>query len=305
MRGTAATLVGFFAAACGQHTDQPRSAAKVPSPVAVESRKYQAACVAVLSCIPGSELTVSECATSRTQLGLLIGGGALTDRETECIARALGDCDAISHCVGASPHAAACKRPFAGSCEGRVARGCHRGLGIETSETCGGADVCLRCASRERCCGTPCARDQLRCLDGSPTTCDLDMLVIHTPCARFGMTCANHPTAVPDCVGPGLRCAPNLNTRCDANALVYCASGRGLNVPCDEMTGRVCASWRSRDGVSAARCIAESRQCHWNEESCDGDRVRLCDDGVRVEVDCRSLGFERCVSLRGRASCAR
>lgn len=289
---------------------RPRDAAPTDtrsSPVSTKSvaallDRYHGACAAVLSCIPAAKLTISDCATRRTTVGLLVGGGVLDDNEVDCIANAAGNCDAVARCVGASsPDAPPCERPSEGACEGNVARGCHVGLEIQTEEGCSSGDSCLKCTSRERCCGKPCAQ-RSACVDGAPTRCDGETQVDSRRCSDVGMECAEHPTAVADCVGLGPKCEPNLSGRCERAELIACASGGEFRVSCKELGGQLCNSLVDRSGVSHARCEAGSQKC--GRESCDGSKIRFCDGGVNVELDCHGIGFERCVANGSKALCA-
>lgn len=276
------------------------------SPVSTKSvakllDRYPLACTAVLSCIPAAKLTISECATRRTAVGLLVGGGVLDEKEVDCIASAGGNCDAVARCVGASPGAPPCERPSERSCEGNVARGCHVGLDVQTDEACSSGDSCLKCTSRERCCGKPCAQ-RSACVDGAPTRCDVETQVASRRCGDVGMVCAEHPTAVADCVGLGPKCQPNLSGRCELAELIACASGGEFRVSCKELGGRHCTSWVDQSSITHARCEAGPQQC--DREGCDGSKIRFCDDGANVELDCHGIGFERCVANGSRALCA-
>jgi hypothetical protein len=298
--------LAILIAACTrtQDTNAPtRSTEREDSTNRVASivQRHDAACAAVVSCIPATAMTISECATRRTQRGLIFGGTTLSDREIDCVARAGSDCVRIARCVGTTPDARACS-PGQGSCDGAIARGCHQGLRVETFERCSKGEQCRRCTHRGVCCGTAC-QHRPTCIDGAPSHCDVDTLTLRRQCDELGMTCAEFPTAVPGCVGPGARCERNLGGRCDGAELVACELGRELRVRCNDLGGRVCVSWIDASGFSHARCDTDNSSCQAGNERCKGPLLWFCDDGEAAEIDCRALGFRDCLAVDRRATC--
>ena len=304
MRGESLVLVLGIAACSSRH--EPREFTAPSSPKGSEASAFRIACATAISCLPASRQSLSECATRRTESPGIYRRRDLTDEEVRCLLEAGADCTAAASCLGTVPGAGACDPATASSCEGETARGCHQGLYVQTEEQCSAPESCVRCLSRGHCCARPCVRNERQqCIGGALSRCDVDALVVGPRCADFGMACADHPTAISDCVGPGRACAPNLSARCEGQDLISCYSGHELRVPCEEQGGRVCASWRDALGVSRARCLVEEQGCQLNQERCVGDRLQFCDSGAVVELSCRAIGFAGCVHANGRARCSR
>jgi hypothetical protein len=118
------------------------------------------------------------------------------------------------------------------------------------------------------------------------------------------MTCADHPTAVSDCLGNGASCKRNLASHCEGGDLVTCFAGQELRVSCSQLDAMVCATWNP-SRLPGARCLVAQRECSPGVERCVGSAIRFCDDGVVADVDCRALGFVRCIERDGRPVCAR
>jgi len=293
-------------AACSSRHESRELIAPPSSPKGSPASVFRIACATAISCVPAARQSISECATRRTEALGIYRRRDLSDEEVACLVQAGGDCAIAARCLGAVPDAAPCERPGASSCEGGIARGCHHGLFVETEEQCSAPESCVKCMSRERCCARRCIRDERQqCVDGALSRCDGDALAIGPRCTDFGMACADHPTAVSDCVGPGKACSPNLSARCEGRNLVSCYSGHELSVPCENIGGRICVSWLDDLGVSRARCMVDEQACQLNQERCVGDSVQFCDSGAVVELSCRAMGFAGCIHANGRARCSR
>lgn len=300
MRAIFVAVVAVAVPSCsGRNGGLHEPARKAKNPPGIDPSAYRSACAAIASCIPAAKWSVSDCATRRTQLRLVSSvdmvyrGADLSDAEVRCIATADGDCTVAARCLGASPQAESCRPSAADSCEGRVARGCHRGMGIRTTESCEDSTSCHPCTARGTCCGKACPV-QPRCDGDFVQRCENGFLAGEVDCRAYGMSCADHPTAVSDCLGNGPACAGlNLQSRCDGQDLVTCFSRQELRISCSELDGMVCASWHGAAG-NGGRCLLPQRQCTAGNERCVGSTMRFCDDGVVADVDCKVLGFTAC-----------
>lgn len=286
--------------ACGPH-EPARPIVAHDNPIGFQPSRYRDACVVALSCLANSKATVSACATERSELkstnpaDLVYRQAALSDDEVSCLLAAKGDCDAAAACVGAKPDAPACAASDA-TCQDSVARGCHLGLGIETSEQCASGTHCGPCGRKGTCCSSACSTPN-RCDGERPTRCEMHLNSEPISCTDYGMRCSEHPTAVPDCVGTGSACAPNFAAHCEGAVLVACYSGRSQEIDCAQQ-GMVCATWSDGQGQSSARCVHRSNDCveGRNLEACTGSALHFCDAGEAAEIDCTKLGFATCAT---------
>jgi len=311
MRAFVVAIAALALQGCnGGHRGPHEPAQRATNPPAIGPSAYRSACATVASCIPAAKWSVSECATRRAQTRLasstdmVYRGADLSDAEVQCVIKTGGDCVAAARCLGASPEAESCRASEAYSCDGRVARGCHRGILVRTTETCDDSSSCYPCSGRGACCGLLCPK-RLRCNGDVLPKCEHGFVAEEVNCRAYGMSCADHPTAVSDCLGNGPRCDRNLRSRCDDQDLVTCFAGQELRVSCQELDGMVCASWNG-PAQQGGRCLLPQRQCTAGNERCLGTTIRFCDDGVVADVDCRVLGFEKCTQRPdGRAICSR
>lgn len=275
--------------------------------VALRPDAYRGACAVAAACIPASRLEVSECATRRTRartassVDMVYRGTELSDVEVRCLVHAGGDCETAARCVGSSPDAESCDPSDGGSCDGSAAHGCHLGLRVRTSESCASGTICHPCTARGACCGVPCSHPE-RCDGDVLLRCENGFVANRLNCRDYGMSCADHPTAVSDCLGDGPSCNRNLASHCDGQDLVSCFAGKELRVSCEELS-MACATWKT-GATTGGRCVMTQAQCSLGRESCTGATLHICDDGVPADVDCRQLGFAACSKRAdGRAVC--
>lgn len=212
------------------------------------------------------------------------------------------NCTEIRACFGNGEPPQSCDvNTSAGHCDGDTAYVCDAFDNTLYAYDCSasgmtcvqGADGIPHCTKSE--CNP--ATSTPECDGDIMTVCDANGYEDITDCAQKDLNCIMVQTRsgenVPACLEPGEQCKPDeFEDSCDGNTLVVCLYGATSRIDCTKLAGQK----RCQQDDTGARCVAQGTECEVQDETCLDDFVaRLCRDGYIMDVDCRDLGFRRCV----------
>lgn len=272
------------------------------------------ACVVAASCnwaSPGFPFTPSSCLDSITKLGWyfeapnLLPDPVLADRLYQCATEHAGNCGLFTDCFGGDwVSLSRCRE--GGYCDANKIAAGTTGPRFD----CGSLDaICVNLASgaQRACCnaeacdaGTP-----VQCNGQVATYCGLWGEHVTFDCGLSGRLCnEGSPDQWIPCVGPGPgACDPVTPIVCEGNVAVYCSGGALAKYDCSQVTYRSLCN----EGASSytAACRPKGTECdpEWELSTCDGDRIRVCVDGVFQLFDCTALGFAACEEQPDTARC--
>lgn len=264
-------------------------------------------CAALAACLPLAfdsmwGPTVGDCASNPSSIGIpgpaSLGGAplALTGMEApalgvyRCVLRAGGDCASVRACFLRAGQSECDGGALRTACDGDVARGCLNG-GVPYSLDCAAAGaVCARAtdifADYSACALWDCSQASGQCTGGRATYCLGERFLASVDCAAQGATCFA-TDAGSMCRGPECSTA---DSRCDGTIAIRCEQGRLTRFDCGQQpTQRRCET---------GRCVETGTSCRVGADSCAGDVLGACVDGVVRTFDCRSAGFGSCASDR-------
>jgi hypothetical protein len=267
-----------------------------------------AVCVVAQTCFPAEWAsgffggTLAECASGGGILppepGSLTGSEAvITGLEGplediyRCIA-ASDSCAEAGNCFGRDGTEGTCTPPgslASGSCDGAALEGCSAdGVAFDVDceaygESCHEDSIFFATSAV---CDLGDCPTRTQCEGSEAQVCEGQGFWL-ADCGRLGLSCVVPPDGGgAECWGPG-SCDGGTPT-CDGNVVIACSE----DVPVRED----CSQNPTFQRCQAGACVETGNQCTvaTNQASCDGTKVKLCQDGFFREVDCVPLGFSGC-----------
>lgn len=235
-----------------------------------------------------------------------------------CIDQRRNGCQAIVDCAGT---VADLTGPCSQSCIGNVLEGCDDQLKVRTDCTRFG-ETCRTTMPDAGLTVYTCARPTaLECTIDTPRRCSNDGRVVSCGgyferegpvCADYGLICNGQ-----QCAGTESGCQSVFASgteivfeakSCEGTKLVACAGGGITKLDCGLLvTGSTCqAGDAAASGVGASAYCGLGTACAPGFSPpgvCDGDSVTVCNGGRLDKVDCKALGFSRCVPYAKYAFC--
>jgi hypothetical protein len=251
----------------------------------------------------GSSTTVSDCIQLMlTQPDMPLGSAATRGVSDKTLATtcAQNNCTDWQRCQNLGHDAAYCTaHPAMDTCDGNIAVSCGTTRVISAQDCTAKGGTCrvvggfAGCYASGSCTTSP----YPQCSGNLVIDCSQGMPRIVSNCAVGGWMCATGTVQTIQmegaCVPPGMNSCGGASTSCSGTSVVDCVS-----VPFGPETtqwdcaaqGRVCQM-----AGSLAVCTASNSSCSLSADTCNGNSLTLCVDGMPVTQDCRALGFVGCL----------
>ncbi|MBI3184837.1 MAG: hypothetical protein HYZ28_22085 [Myxococcales bacterium] len=267
------------------------------------------ACVVLQACFPNEWRSgmfgrnLSRCATGGDLLppspGALTGDQPIvTGLERplfdiyRCVLGAGGDCNKAALCFGRAGTSGSCSPPKSlesGTCNGQVLSGCSAD-GFAFSVDCASyGGTCHEDSiffARVSVCDVGDCPSAMRCRGSWAETCVGPGMWL-ADCGAIGLSCAVPPDGGGAICDTAASCDGGQPT-CEGTVAVGCSGGKP--------TRQDCARGPTMRRCEAGSCTETGNECAVGIDpaTCEGSKVKLCQDGFHRTVDCTALGFAGC-----------
>lgn len=283
---------------------------EVPDLPRVEKHEHVASCMRTRACSANpQQLGTCTAAYAHVQgrmTGIVLGSVA------RCVAAAEADCDAITACLTHGEPPASCEPLVTPDrCDGTLLRQCSRASGTDLVVDCASLDLrCFIDDTGTATCGLDrCDPETFRadCHGDQLVICE-DGVVVVAQCDAAGLSCVQTEGDRPGlCAGGGAPCSEAEDPRrCEGDLVVGCIGGTTASVDCDEVVER----WTCGPRAGTHGCVPGGDECTAEplfgtdlDESCDGDEVTFCMDGLVTTLACSDYSMGPCTDLGTAARC--
>lgn len=219
----------------------------------------------------------------------------VTAAEATCLAAAGTDCDRARACLNDGAPAPVCDpNTFAGGCDGDVMRYCNDENVAMPKFTAAidCASVGLHCLSDSHghgACGYGACPDGNVCDGDVLLVCENQLLYERQDCSQSESICATDAYGNFNCVAAGPGCSPTA-AHCEGDMIVGCdTAGHERRIDCAAQ-GLRCVTYEGAiQCANGSECAVDTAT-----QTCDGNRLRYCFDGIWLTADCLAAGFSGC-----------
>ena len=268
------------------------------------------ACTVAVSC--GREggwgpTSVSHCVDAFSRLGWsfeappILPDPTLSARILACASETGSDCEAFRACYGGdwvTPYR--CRE--GAYCDGDLLSAGPDGPVLDCG-TLGATCQDLWSGAQRACCNAePCVQvPEIACEGTVVSYCGGWGEHIVFDCGVSGRTCQTDVQA--PCLGTGGPCDPfATKTTCAGSVATYCSGGKLAQYDCAQTVYRTACN---QGGLAyEGACVPEHTSCSvWQGDTCAGEVVMTCLNGLSVGVSCSALGFSGCEGSGNAARC--